>query len=107
MNLNDYQELSKRTLPKTTKSEDISNYTLGLTGESGEVADLIKKGLFHGHRIDESDLKDELGDVLHYLAGLATLCNIKLEDVAKGNIDKLKKRYPNGFSEYDSINRKE
>lgn len=110
MNLNEYQELSKRTMPKYNDPEDkitaLNNYGLGLCGESGEVADLIKKKVHHLHNsIDTDDFKKELGDVLHYLSGLATIFDISLEEVATANIQKLKDRYPTGFNPGDSMKR--
>ena len=109
MDLQTYQELSKRTMPVHGNEIEVlyaaHNYALGLNGEAGEVADLIKKKFHHGHEIALEDIRNELGDVLHYLAGLATIFNISLEDVAITNIDKLKLRYPNGFNEADSIAR--
>lgn len=106
MELNEYQNLSKRTLPRGHFKEESTNYALGLTGESGEVADLIKKWAFHGHILNIEELKKELGDVLHYVAGLATFHGLELEEIAEANIDKLKKRYPDGFSKEASKNRK-
>lgn len=116
MNFNEYQELSKRTMPeptfhgkwnKTYSLESKANYAMGLSGESGEVTDLIKKQLFHGHLEDKDGIKKELGDVLHYLSGLATMFGLTLEEVAATNIEKLKKRYPDGFSQEASINRED
>src|SRR5699024_5387272 len=105
MELNEYQGISKRTLPYKDMRKDAVNYALGLTGEGGEVADEIKKWVFHGHGIDRMAIKNELGDVFHYLAGLCTILGFELEDVAQANIDKLSKRYPNGFNSADSIKR--
>lgn len=79
----------------------------GLTGEAGEVADLIKKHFGHGHVLDHDKLKKELGDVMWYLSQLAEQFDLNMEDIAEANITKLKARYPNGFSEEASINRKE
>jgi NTP pyrophosphatase (non-canonical NTP hydrolase) len=107
MKLNEYQELSKRTMPKEVNLQSKANYAMGLTGEAGEVTDLIKKELFHGHKIDRDAVKKELGDVLHYAAGLATMYGFTLEEVAKGNVEKLVKRYPTGFSKEASVNRVE
>ncbi|WP_079708106.1 nucleoside triphosphate pyrophosphohydrolase family protein [Paraliobacillus ryukyuensis] len=107
MQLNEFQELSKRTLPNRDMRKDSANYALGLTGESGEVADEIKKWLFHGHGIDRMAIKKELGDTLHYIAGLCSILGFELEGVAQENIEKLKKRYPDGFSQEASINRVE
>lgn len=105
MKLNEYQELSKRTLPQDSTKESLANYGLGLSGESGEVVDHIKKYVFHGHNLNVKEIENELGDVMHYIAGLATLCGLSLENIAVKNVNKLKKRYPNGFSEEDSRNR--
>lgn len=115
MNLNEYQELSKRTMPSPDGffpktgyvygSTSKANYAMGLSGEAGEVTDLIKKELFHGHPKNREEVKKELGDLMHYVAGLATMYNLTLEEVATGNIKKLADRYPEGFSEERSVNR--
>lgn len=105
MLLNEYQRLSTRTLPKQSQFNNLSNYSMGLCGESGEVADELKKVIYHGHDLDIEKIEKELGDVLHYISGLASMLEISLDDVAKKNIDKLKARYPNGFKKEDSINR--
>ena len=103
MNLNDYQNLATRTAQP--HPDELLNYGLGLTGESGEVADLIKKFWFHKHDIDRDDIIKELGDVLWYVSQLSRYVGVTLEEVATANIAKLQKRYPNGFNENDSINR--
>ena len=108
MNFNEYQELSCRTAPKEEYWRyEFANYGLGIAGEAGEVADLIKKALYHGHDIPVKDLKKELGDVLWYLTQIARVNNLSLEDIAIENIEKLKKRYPDGFSQEASINRED
>lgn len=78
---------------------------LGLTGEAGEFANLVKKMTAHGHDFDLDSLMDELGDVLWYLAEAATASGLSLEIIANHNVEKLIKRYPDGFSEENSINR--
>lgn len=111
MKLSDYQKLSKRTMPPygnfVEHRDTLGNFGLGLTGEAGEVVELIKKNLYHNHTVTADEIKKELGDVLFYLSGIATLYDIDLEDVATTNIEKLRKRYPNGFSVEDSIARKD
>lgn len=79
----------------------------GLIGEAGEVADYIKKGVFHQHGVSAEKLADELGDVLWYIASLCTLAGLALPDVMQGNIEKLNRRYPNGYRSEDSINRQD
>jgi len=106
MNLDDYQDASRRTLNVDWPLQDqLANAALGLAGEAGEVADLYKKILYHGHDIDALTIIDELGDVLFYLAALCTLEGLSLSDVAQANINKLCQRYPNGFTQEDSIKR--
>lgn len=81
----------------------------GLTGEAGECADFMKKLHGHGHVYDAAarqHMGKELGDVLWYLSVLANSFGFRLSEIAKMNIDKLKKRYPNGFEIEKSIHRK-
>ena len=106
MTLSDYQRQSQRTLNVSWPTRDQqANAALGLAGEAGEVADLIKKWLYHGHDTDWAKLHEELGDVLFYVAAIATLYGLNLDDIAQANIDKLKARYPNGFTAEDSRSR--
>ena len=81
------------------------NGALGLSGESGEVADHIKKHIFQGHELDREFLAKELGDICWYIAVAAQASGYPLEDVMRGNVEKLRKRYPNGFEEDRSIHR--
>lgn len=73
-------------------------WTLGLTGEAGEFADMMKKHHGHGHDLDVKKAAKELGDVLWYLSVLADSIGYKLSDIASMNVAKLRERYPNGFS---------
>ena len=88
-----------------TREQKLSNAAMGLCGEAGEVCDLLKKHLYQGHKLDMDKVREELGDVAWYIAFVATALNIPLTDVLCGNIDKLSRRYPEGFSEERSINR--
>lgn len=103
MNFQEYQERSARTASK--HDYELANYGLGISGEAGEVAELIKKAVFHGHSIDKENVKKELGDVLWYLSQIATIAGLSIEEIAEANIEKLKKRYPKGFNTTDSIKR--
>jgi NTP pyrophosphatase (non-canonical NTP hydrolase) len=82
-----------------------ATYALGLAGEAGEVCDLLKKAWGHQHALDHEELKKELGDVLWYVAALASQFDMTLEDVAAANVAKLSARYPKGFSPEASRNR--
>jgi NTP pyrophosphatase (non-canonical NTP hydrolase) len=81
------------------------NWIFGLIGEVGEVAEMIKKCHWHGHLLSQEKLKDELSDILWYLATLANSFGIDLEQIALHNVEKLRNRYPEGFSEERSRNR--
>lgn len=111
MTPNDYQKLVGRTLidrPEQPLS-DVETMQIwcatGLAGEAGEILDYLKKGIFHRHGVDSEKIKEELGDLLWYLAGLATKFDLTLEEVMEHNVNKLLKRYPNGFSVTDSQKR--
>lgn len=105
MKLNEYQKLAKRTRPNDVHSRLAANFSMGLSGEAGETVDYLKKVIFHGHPIDKGHLTKELGDVLWYIANLSDIYEIELEEIAENNINKLKKRYPEGFTEESSIKR--
>ena len=106
MEINDYQRLAMTTLnPALDKKDVLINSVMGLCGESGEAIDIVKKWLAQGHELDRAHLAKELGDVAWYLAEAATALGIPLEDILRANLDKLKARYPEGFSARNSIER--
>ena len=112
-NTDSYTDLALKTLNKDVfeQKDLILNASLGLSGEVGEVNDIIKKYMYHGHKLDD-DTKEkiilELGDVCWYVALMAwAIDKTKFEDVLNKNIAKLEKRYHGEFSTEKSINRKE
>ena len=106
MTLNEYQELAARTMkPRRDLTDDLSDYILGLAGEAGELANTAKKMLYHGHDWDKQKLLEEATDVMWYVAAVATVLGASLGEVAKQNIEKLRKRYPEGYSDEKSRNR--
>ena len=105
MTLDEYQQLAARTIGTRTHADQLSNMALGLAGEAGETADMLKKHLFHGKPLDADEVIKELGDVMWYVAGMATAIGASLDDVAQRNVDKLRKRYPDGFSAEASARR--
>ncbi len=108
MTVNEYQKLAMKTLnPELSKKDVLLNGVMGLCGESGEAIDIVKKWLMHGHELDREHLVKELGDIAWYLAETATALDVELEDVMQRNIEKLKKRYPDGFDTERSKNRVE
>ena len=104
--LNEYQQLAGRTAGAGGDGERrLMVAALGLAGEAGEFANLVKKLTAHGHDISPAILADELGDVLWYVAEAATACGLNMGDIAQENVCKLQERYPEGFAEERSINR--
>ena len=108
MDFKEYQKAALRTAktgPERSRNDRLANWALGLIGEAGEIAEEMKKHLYHEHELDHAALVKELGDVLWYLAVLAQEVGVELEEVAATNIAKLRRRYPNGFSAASSIRR--
>lgn len=108
-----YTDLALKTLNKDVfeQKDLILNASLGLSGEVGEINDIIKKYMYHGHKLDD-DTKEkiilELGDVCWYVALMAwAIDKTKFEDVLNKNIAKLEKRYHGEFTTEKSINRKD
>lgn len=107
MKINEYQRLANRTSGNLSSWDKVRNGCYGLNGEAGECIEILKKVEFQGHTFDPNRLIDELGDLLWYAAQTATGLGVTLESVAQHNIDKLIKRYPDGFSIDRSRNRSE
>lgn len=107
---NEYQTAALRTA-NTKAMEDpiekITNGAMGLNGEAGEVIDHLKKYKYQGHELDRMYLAKELGDICWYVALLADGIGYDLETIMQMNIEKLKERYPEGFSIQRSLHRKE
>lgn len=110
MTFDEYQKGVMRTASgvcAATKDNMLLNGIMGAAGEAGELADLLKKELFHGHPFDRVHYIKECGDVLYYLALIAESLDTTLEEVAIINNKKLWERYPKGFSVDKSLHRKE
>ena len=106
MTINEYQALAMTTLnPELSKKDVLINGVMGLCGESGEAIDIVKKHLHQGHELDREKLIKELGDIAWYLAETAAALDVSLEEVLERNIEKLRSRYPEGFSPDRSVNR--
>lgn len=106
-----YQQDVVRTLAEhPDKGFGLAILGLGLAGEAGEAADIIKKVVGHKHPLDEATslkLLAELGDVMWYVAAIAHTLDIGLESIVQYNVEKLAKRYPDGFSTEKSLTRED
>ena len=102
----EYHKLASRTMNPALNGRDVLiNGVMGLCGEAGEAIDIVKKHLAQGHALDRDGLIKELGDVAWYLAETATALGVDLDEVLERNIEKLKNRYPEGFSAEKSQHR--
>jgi len=79
--------------------------SMGLVTESGELMDAMKKHLFYGKELDKTNLIEECGDLFWYIALLLNTLNVNMETVMQINVDKLKARYPEKFTEFHAKNR--
>ena len=113
MTPNEYQRNAMRTASgiSTSCPENLLlQGVMGMSGESGEALDIVKKIMFQGHELNEATkehLIRELGDVLWYVATTAESLGTDLETVMQTNIDKLRARYPKRFDSERSQHREE
>jgi NTP pyrophosphatase (non-canonical NTP hydrolase) len=106
MTADDYQQLAARTAKQLpTLIDDLQHALLGLTSETGELADAIKKHTIYGKELDKANIKEELGDLAWYLALAATALNVSLDEVFADNIMKLAKRYPEKYTDQAALAR--
>lgn len=108
MDLNEYQAQAGKTTPKDMSDiEMLTNAVLGLAGETGELIEHVKKHVYQGHDLSKTEIATELGDVLWYVAYVASSVGLSLDSVAEKNIEKLRKRYGEAFDASKSIHRGE
>ena len=108
--LTEYQAAALRTASGASMESPHARLTtaaLGLCGEAGEFAEIVKKHLFHGHPLDREKLVKEIGDVMWYVAFACHAADVELEEVASRNIAKLRARYPEKFETVLSVEKDE
>lgn len=103
--LDEYQTEALRTAGDVNSQGWLFEKLLGLPEEVGEMLGKVKKAEFHGRTADVEALKKELGDVLWYIACISHWYGFQLSEVATTNVEKLRTRYPDGFSVERSLNR--
>ena len=107
MTINEYQALARRTQNKELTPVDRREHALkGMCSEVGEIHGVYQK-VYQGHEVNTDEVIKELGDVMWFVAEMADALGVDLDDVAQRNIDKLRRRYPEGFAADKSINREE
>lgn len=99
MNIDDFQQQSMRTAKRVDQAYDLTHAALGLTGEAGEFCDAIKKHVIYGKPLDRGNALEELGDILWFCALAADTLGVNLSEVAEMNVQKLRLRYPEKYSD--------
>lgn len=115
MTPNEYQNEASRTcLPDYEKFKTIDSNLrhmlhahLGLSSESGEIGDALKKHVIYGQPLDIANLLEECGDILWYVSLMVSACDSTMERVMEMNIEKLRIRYPEKFTEECAKERKD
>lgn len=102
-----YKPYPEHRAPNLAANAETVECCLGLSGEVGEVVDLIKKSLMYNKPLDQAKLLLELGDVFHYFIRLADLNYISLPMIMQANIDKLRARFPDGYTNAAAIAQKD
>lgn len=113
MDTNKYLELSDRTckhiaaegIVVAPRMYDLLHATLGISGEAGELLDAVKKSFIYNKPLDLENAKEELGDLLWYMALACRTLDVSFEELMQMNIDKLTKRYPEKYTDEDAIAR--
>jgi NTP pyrophosphatase (non-canonical NTP hydrolase) len=104
----EYQKAARRTMnPRLSDTERLVDAAAGLAEEAGEVLGLVRKHAYMGHPIDRERVTRELSDALWCLAAVATSVGVTLGDVAAANLEKLRRRYPEGYSDEASRARRD
>lgn len=107
MDFKTYQELSARTGARlANKQLDNIHMAMGMSTEAGELLDVFKKELAYGKEPDWINVEEEIGDEMWYIAGLCTINNLNFDKILEKNVQKLRVRYPELFTEEDANNRK-
>lgn len=102
-----YRESVSLNQPNLSLKEALTLGSMGLTGEAGEVSEMIKKNVFYDKPIDKTKMVEEMGDLLWYFTHLLITFDLSMKEVEQANMDKLSKRFPNGFSKTDAIEQKD
>ena len=105
MDIKTYLSASERTLIDKGYDMNLLHAAMGISTESGELMDAFKRKIFYGKDLDVVNLKEEIGDIMWYMAILLRELDLDFNEILQLNIDKLRARYPEKFTEFDALNR--
>jgi NTP pyrophosphatase (non-canonical NTP hydrolase) len=107
MTLDDYQSAATRTTNlKLSGKERLFDAAAGLAEEAGEILGLVRKHVYQAHPLPADAIRKELGDALWCLAITAQSAGMTLEQIASTNVAKLRTRYPEGYNDAASQERR-
>ena len=104
------EEIMKTATVELTCEMDEEMRTLlhgisGIATEGGELLDHLKSVMFYGKSLNKINIYEEFGDIFYFIALICKLYGWQFSNIMKDNIEKVQKRYPNGFSEDDALDR--
>jgi NTP pyrophosphatase (non-canonical NTP hydrolase) len=105
MESQEYRKACWKTAGNFDKEKHLSMLGMGIAGEAGEITDSLKKAIFQGHDLDVDKLAEEVGDLMYYVELLLDTIGVSTEIDYKKNVEKIERRYPNGFEPERSKNR--
>lgn len=104
MLIKEFQSFVREKTIKGMDTKSIQQMALmGLAGETGELIDEMKKHYFYDKPKNINNLKEEAGDILHYILMLLNTENIPVEEIIQLNIDKISKRYHTNVSKEEAL----
>lgn len=104
----DYADFVEKLFKKMDNhTEYLVHAAMGISGEAGEIIDAVKKKWVYNKLLDEANLKEELGDILFYIQAMANFLPCTIEELMLANMEKLKKRYPEGYTDKAAQERKD
>ena len=106
MNIKEYcKQVEVTRAPLELTLDDNTHMLFGMLTELGEITDVFKKYLAYEKDIDWVNVKEEIGDLMWYIAGFCNVNDLDLEEILQTNIDKLRARYPEKFNADKALNR--
>ena len=103
---NEFREHTRRLFVKPDSTvEKMVHAVMGVSGEAGELVDAIKKHWIYGKELDSENVLEECGDLLFYMDRILDLCGYTIEDAMQANFEKLRIRYPQGYTDYAARDR--
>jgi NTP pyrophosphatase (non-canonical NTP hydrolase) len=105
MQIPEYLSASERTLIDKGHDLNLLHAAMGISTEAGELMDAFKRKIFYGKPLDVVNVKEEIGDLMWYVAILLRELDLDFEEVLQLNIDKLRARFPEKFTEHHALHR--